>query len=206
MDIKFLKTKREFLEYCKDDWTPLFFIEAFVDKFYLYKDSEMTKKTTLEMIKKLLEEKLIIAGDLLPGNTFVKWDNNIDEIISKIKFKWDNLNRELVPHEIVWFDITKKGEKEFEYLDSLDELKDPIYYFRIFKGGQKQAQKFIKKLAKSCPIESIKNDTLRNIKVYKFANNSQCSYRRYTRFGKKMVTLDIKIADVNKYIRFEYEE
>jgi hypothetical protein len=130
INIKFEKTKHKTLAWCIEDWTPLFFIVAFVREFYLYEDLESVKKTTLEIVRKLIEEKLVIAGDLLPGNTFKPWNKNIDDIITKIKFRWDNLGRELIPHEIVWFDITEKGKKEFEYLNSLPELKetDPFYF------------------------------------------------------------------------------
>ena len=95
MNINFEKTKHKSLAYCIEDWTSLFFIQAFVREFYHYKDLELIKHTTLEVIKKLLEEKLVIAGDLLPGNTFKPWEMSIDEIIAKIKFEWENLGREL---------------------------------------------------------------------------------------------------------------
>jgi hypothetical protein len=54
---------------------------------------------------------------------------SINEIIKKIKYDWERLSRELYMCELVWFEITKKGEKEFEYLNSLSELKDddPFY-------------------------------------------------------------------------------
>ena len=54
MNIKFEKTKRKFLAYCIEDWTPLFFVTAFVREFYLFKDLELIKKITLEIAKKLL--------------------------------------------------------------------------------------------------------------------------------------------------------
>ncbi len=39
------------------------------------------------------------------------------------------LGRELEIYELVWFDITKKGEKVYEYLSTLPELEnnDPFY-------------------------------------------------------------------------------
>ena len=130
MNIKFLKTKLMTLIWCVEDCTPLFFVYRFVREFYLYKDLELLKKITLEVIQNLLEEELVIAGDLLKGNIFKKWDKINDEILIEIKQKWDNLDRGLAPHEIVWFDITKKGEKEMEHLNSLPELRetDPFYF------------------------------------------------------------------------------
>ena len=130
MNVNFLNTKLKTLIWCVEDWTPLFFVYRFVREFYLYKDLELLKKITLEIIQNLLEEELVIAGDLLKGNIFKKWDKINDEILIEIKQKWDNLDRVLYPHEIVWFDITKKGEKKFEYLNSLPELRetDPFYF------------------------------------------------------------------------------
>jgi len=130
MNINHEKTKLKTLTWCMEDWTDLHAILCFVIEFYPYKNLELIKKTTMEIIKNLLEEELVKAGDLLPNNTFKIWNKNIDEIIEEIKIKWSSLNRELQPHEIIWFEITKKGRKEFEYLNSLPELKetDPFYF------------------------------------------------------------------------------
>jgi hypothetical protein len=130
MDIKFFKTKRKALTWCNDDWTGLHAIVFFVKEFYHYKNLELIKEVTLEIIQNLLEKKLVIAGDLLEEDIFVPWNMAVDEIKEKIKQEWDNLGRKLIPHEIVWFDITEKGKKEFEYLNSLPELKetDPFYF------------------------------------------------------------------------------
>ena len=130
MNVKFLKTKLMTLIWCIEDCTPLFFVYSFVEEFYLYEDLELVKKITLEVIQNLLEEELVIAGDLLPDDTFKIWNKNIKEILIEIKQKWDNLDRGLAPHEIIWFEITEKGRKEFEHLNSLPELRetDPFYF------------------------------------------------------------------------------
>ena len=129
MNIRFEKTKLKTLTWCIEDWVPLFFIVSFVREFYHYKDLELIKKTSFEVIKTLLKEELVIAGDLLPGNTFITWNMPINNIITKIKLEWENLGRELIPHEIVWFDITEKGRKELEFLNSLLELRPDPFYF-----------------------------------------------------------------------------
>ncbi|KPK33715.1 MAG: hypothetical protein AMS24_00070 [Chlamydiae bacterium SM23_39] len=130
MDIKFEKTKTAILAYCIEDWTSLYFVPSFVEQYYRYEDQELIKKTSLEIIKNLLEEKLVIAGDLTKDNKFIPWKIPINEILKKIKYDWDNLGRELYMYELVWFDITEKGKKEFEYLNKLPELKeiDPFYF------------------------------------------------------------------------------
>jgi len=155
-------------------------------------------------VKKLLEEKIIIAGELLPGNNFKPWNQPISDIILKIKTKWDSLNRKLIPHEIVWFDITDKGKKEFESLNNISELHEPIYYYRICEGGQKGAKELLNKLAKDAQL--IKNDTLRKVKVYKLLDNTQFCYREHSKFGMRINTIDIKFPDIKKYLQFKFTE
>ena len=130
MNITYEKTRKKTLAWCIEDWTSLFSIASFVEEFYLYEDLKLVKKITLEVIKNLLEEELVIAGDLLKNNIFSQWCMSTDAIIEKIKYKWDNLGRELYMYELAWFEITEKGEKEFEYLNSLPELRetDPFYF------------------------------------------------------------------------------
>ena len=130
MDILFEKTKTGILAYCIEDWTSLYFISSFVRQYYHYNDQELIKMKSFTIIKKLLDEDLIKAGDLTNDNKFVLWNMSPEEVLGKIKYEWDNLGRELYMYEIVWFDITEKGEKEFEYLNSLPELKetDPFYF------------------------------------------------------------------------------
>ena len=130
MDIKFGKTKTDILAWSIEDTISLFFVSSFVEQNYRYEDPELIKITSFAIIKNLLEENLVKAGALLSDNTFKPWNMSIDEIIDKIKQEWENLGRELEMYELVWFEITEKGRKEFEYLNSLPELKetDPFYF------------------------------------------------------------------------------
>ena len=125
-----LKIKLDILTWCLEDYTDLRTITDFVNSYFLLKNMNLIKINTLKTIKNLLEEKLVLAGALLKDDTFKVWNKKNIEIILEIKKKWNNLTRELQPHEIVWFDITEKGEKEFEYLNSLPELEetDPFYF------------------------------------------------------------------------------
>ena len=130
MDILFMKTKADILLWCIEDWTSLYFIPSFIKKRYQYDDFELIKTKSLEIIKNLLDEDLVKAGDLLKDNIFVPWDMTIDKIIDKIKYEWESLGRELYMYELVWFEITEKGEKEFERLNAMPELKEtnPFYF------------------------------------------------------------------------------
>ncbi len=130
MDIEFEKTKSYILAWSIEDTVSLYFIPSFVEQCYHYKDFELIKIRSFELIKNLLDEGLVKAGDLLEDNTFIPWNMSIAEILAKIKVEWENLGRELYMYELVWFEITEKGRKEFEYLNSLPELKetDPFYF------------------------------------------------------------------------------
>lgn len=204
MNINFEKTKYKTLAWCNEDWTPLYYIYSFVEEFYRYKDLDLTKKTTLEITKILLENNFIVAGDLLPEDIFVPWKLSIDEIIHKIEYEWNNLKNGLAPFEIVCFEITEKGKKELEYLNSLPELKKPIYYFRICEGGKKAAEELFSKMSKDAQL--IKNDTLRKVKVYKLFDDTQFCHREHSKFGMRINTIDIKFPDIKKYIQFKFTE
>jgi hypothetical protein len=130
MNSQFEKTKLKTLTWCIEDWIDLHAISWFVEEFYRCKNFELFKNITLDVIKNLLEKKLVIAGDLLEDDSFISWNMSIDKITEKIKQEWENLNRELTPNELVWFEITEKGRKEFKHLNSLPELKetDPFYF------------------------------------------------------------------------------
>jgi hypothetical protein len=204
MDIKYEKTKFNILCWCIEDWIYLFNISSFVEEFYLYEDFDLIQKTTLEITQKLLEKDLIVAGDLLEDNSFIPWNKNVPEIISEIKSKWDSLDRELIPGDIVWFDITEKGKKEFEYLKTITEIQEYIYYIRICDGGQKAAEELLNKLTKDA--ELIKTDRLRKIKVYKLSDNTQFAYREHSKFKKRVITIDIRFAEIKKNIQFKFME
>ncbi|NGX44280.1 MAG: hypothetical protein K1060chlam3_00446 [Candidatus Anoxychlamydiales bacterium] len=130
MNITYEKTKIKILAWSIEDWIDLYFFSSIIEEYYKYKNSELLKKATLQFIKDVLEKDLMKAGDLLKGNIFKLWSKETTEIAQEIQKKWDNLGRKLYPHEIVWFDITEKGRKEFEYLNTLPELKetDPFYF------------------------------------------------------------------------------
>ncbi len=130
MDILFEKTKSYILAWSIEDTVSLFFIPGFVEQCYRYEDQELIKLTSFAVIKNLLKEELVVAGDLTDENIFIPWKMTIDKILDKIKYEWEHLGRELYPHEIVWFEITEKGRKVFEYLNGLPELQetDPFYY------------------------------------------------------------------------------
>ncbi|NGX56364.1 MAG: hypothetical protein K1060chlam5_00602 [Candidatus Anoxychlamydiales bacterium] len=94
-DILFEKTKLAILAYCIEDWTSLYFVPSFVEQFYRFEDSELIKIKSLAIIKNLLDEKLVVAGDLI-NNKFIPWKMSINETLKRIKSDWENLLKDLV--------------------------------------------------------------------------------------------------------------
>ncbi len=129
MDIKYKKTKKEILELGTENYIDLYFFTSVINKHYSYKNLDLLKNATFELIKDMLEKNLVKTGDLLLDNILKPWNMSVDEIIAEIKFRWNNLGRELHMYEWVWFEITEEGRKEFEYLNSLPELIEfDLYY------------------------------------------------------------------------------
>ncbi|MBI5346269.1 MAG: hypothetical protein HZB76_03920 [Chlamydiae bacterium] len=122
MDVKYLKVKYKFLMWCGEDYSSLFSLFSFVKEFYGFKDIKPLKEMTLKILKELLETELIKIGFITDENKFNVWKEDLNNIMNKIKFQWDNLNRDLYPHEIAWFDITVKGVIEFEHLINIPEV------------------------------------------------------------------------------------
>jgi hypothetical protein len=228
MNINFEKTKTAILAYCIEDWTSLFFIPSFIEQFYRYEDPELIKITSLAIIKKILEEKLVIAGDLTQNNKFIPWDKSINDVLKKIKHDWDNLGRELCMYELVWFEITEKGKKEFEHLNNLPELKETnLFYFdgeiedilniikphghligkkdinsyiRFLKEGKNEAFKIFSKLTKKGKIIYQDNKKI----ISKLSDNLYIIYRSTSELGS--ITIDIRARDFRRNIKLKFGE
>ena len=129
MYIKRAKVKHKLLIWCREDYTSLFSLFNFVKEFFGYTDLDLLKKTTLDIAKEALEQEIVYAGNLNNENKFIRWEEDVNKIIQKIKYQWDKLDRDLYPHEIVWFDEAPKGMIEFERLDNTPEVTevDPFY-------------------------------------------------------------------------------
>ena len=206
MDINFEKTKLKTLMWCIEDWTDLYAIYCMVFKIYGYKDedSNLVKQTTFSIIRTLLEKELIVAGDL-SGNIFKPLEMSISEIMEKIQIEWDNLKRDLAPEEIIWFDITAKGRKEFEYLNSLPELdlSRPIHSLRICKGGKDGADELFSKWIQGTRL--ICSDKLKKLKIYKSDDNVYISYREDSKFNTSIIEVHLPGIEKNLLLKFEKE-
>jgi len=78
-------------------------------------DKSNTRRETLELVKDLLEEELIQAGQFKDGD-FELWNLSPTETIARIETEWDALQRDPTLGDIVWFIATEKGEQEAKKL------------------------------------------------------------------------------------------
>jgi hypothetical protein len=69
-----------------------------------------TRQKTIKVIKSLLEDDLIYAGQFNIDGEFERWDGTYFDVLSRIEAEWDELGREPEMGEIVWFEATEKGE------------------------------------------------------------------------------------------------
>jgi hypothetical protein len=128
MKILDIKLKKNILAFCAEDSADLLSIECIINDYYKTKQS--SKIIILKIIQNLLQENLLKAGWVQKDGSFLNWKASSNEILKEIKRKWEELDRDLLLGDIVWFEITEKGRKEFEYLNSLPELKktDSFYF------------------------------------------------------------------------------
>lgn len=71
----------------------------------------------MEIVSHMLKDGLIRAGEPKPDfSGFIEWDGSAEEIVVRIEREWDELDHEPSFDDIVWFDITEKGQ---EYLKKL---------------------------------------------------------------------------------------
>jgi len=77
---------------------------------------------TLRLIRQMLDDKLVEAGEVHKGDKFWEfrpWELSPGETIAEIQARWNLLGREPGPWELVWFDLTVKGQREAEQLRRL---------------------------------------------------------------------------------------
>lgn len=104
MNDKFEELKAALLEECKDDHVGLWSVIFDVKTTFKDKNPVKVKEITLQVIKDLLDAKLIVAGfPTKDGRNFEAWDYSTEEIISRISSEWDALGTEPNLGDIVWF-------------------------------------------------------------------------------------------------------
>ena len=221
-----LKITKNILGLCIEDYIDLLTIKSIVNETFLNRSKEQKKRETLLIIKSLLEKEFLSAGWLLSDLSFKSCNDSPYKIIKKIDTEWSKLNRDLHPHEIIWFYTTQKGKKEFEYLNNLPELKETdLFYFdgeigdilniikphgyligkkdinsyiRFLKEGKNEAFEIFNKLTENGKI-IYQND--KKI-ISKLSDNLYVIYRPSSELGS--TTIDIRARDFRRNIKLKF--
>lgn len=108
MENKLSILREMIIEECKNDYVGLWAVIFDVKELFNKKNADEIKDITLQIIKKLLDENLIVAGfPTKDGRNFAKWNYSAGEIIYRIRKEWDTLHRDPDIDEVVWFTSCK---------------------------------------------------------------------------------------------------
>jgi hypothetical protein len=92
---------KNFLDESKEDYVGLWSIVRRIRDANT--DNSDVIATTLDLLRTLLDEQKIVAGNFQNGTNFNMWNISTNEIISKIAGEWKSLGRDPNIGEIVWF-------------------------------------------------------------------------------------------------------
>jgi hypothetical protein len=99
--------KNLLLDECERDEVGLWFIIRYLRDDLGMNDLDQIRRSTLRMVRELLETGNVVAGDYappgsgLPAWMIVSWDGTIDDILARVGREWDRLGREPNIGEIV---------------------------------------------------------------------------------------------------------
>jgi hypothetical protein len=113
-----MNTDDYFLIECSEDYVGLWSIIRGIQRDNPGINSLETRRKTLAIIKKFMQEGLIRPG-MFNFNSQIKYVDNFEfwqlspeETIIRIEKEWDALEEEPNIGDIVWFTTTEKGDKE----------------------------------------------------------------------------------------------
>jgi hypothetical protein len=111
LNVQSMSTRNSVLMECDEDYVGLWSILRDIYRDNLNIDSLKARRKTLDLIKELMQDKLIQPGMFTGNANFELWKLSPQETITRIEAEWDALGREPNIGEIVWFITTEKGEK-----------------------------------------------------------------------------------------------
>jgi hypothetical protein len=118
------RLKRELLEEAAEDYVGLWAALWPLREELGIEDEAVRRKIALRVLSDLLEADLIRAGVPKGRVRFDAWDLPAEKVLERIEREWDELGREPDIGEVVWFDITERGERHVrDYSPSDSSLK-----------------------------------------------------------------------------------
>jgi hypothetical protein len=109
--------KNEIVVHGIDDWIDAAEVVSIIINMegVTIKDEGIIKEKSIELIKKVLQENLMIIGNV-DREGFKPWSLSIEESIQKVKTKWESLERLPGLGQVCWLKNTEKGMKLAEDL------------------------------------------------------------------------------------------
>ncbi len=104
------------LEECAEDWMGLWAFVWSVREEMGIEELAERRKATMTIVSRLLNAGLIRPG-CITKEGFQPSHESTEEVLERIEREWDELEGEPTIGDIVWFDLTEKGE---EYVRKLD--------------------------------------------------------------------------------------
>lgn len=109
------KLKDDLLEHCKLDYVGLWVVFSTVREGLLMENDNEVKKASLEVIRDLLEDGLVVVGDIdWELEILVPWTSEPKETLARIREEWDRIGRDPDHLEICWLTTTQKGDRWVE--------------------------------------------------------------------------------------------
>jgi hypothetical protein len=97
------RTKQEIIDECHEDYVGLWSLSWNLKRSFQEASEQDIRSLTIKLVRELLQEKDIHAGQFGAGAKFIIWEMDVDEVVSRIEKEWDELGREPTIGDIVWF-------------------------------------------------------------------------------------------------------
>lgn len=105
------------LEECAEDWMGLWAFVWSVREEMGMEDPEARREATMKIVSRLLNADLIRPGGVARDEGFHPSGESAEEVLERIEREWDDMEGEPTIGDIVWFDLTEKGEEFVRKLD-----------------------------------------------------------------------------------------
>jgi hypothetical protein len=71
----------------------------------------------MSAIRTLVTDGLIQVGEVRRENGFLPWQGTIDEIVDRVRERWETLHRDPLPGDVAWLANTELGDRAAKALE-----------------------------------------------------------------------------------------
>ena len=107
--------EKEFLLEAIDDYVGLWEFPSAIRRHLNEQDPEKVRELSMTLVRRLIGEELMVAGDLAEEGGFAPWTHSAAKSVERIDELWRRLGRHPnLGGDIPWFNLTPKGETAAE--------------------------------------------------------------------------------------------